>query len=78
VSALVESLILSLCGGAAGTALAYGLLRGMVSLIPRNIPRIEAATIDGSVLVFAVIVSVVTGLLFGVLPGWRMSQLEPV
>jgi predicted permease len=75
---LVESLVLSLFGGAAGTALAHGLLRGMVSLIPRNIPRIEAATIDGGVLAFAIIVSVVTGLLFGVLPAWRMSHLEPV
>jgi predicted permease len=75
---LVESLVLSLFGGAAGTALAHGMLRGMVSLIPRNIPRIEAATIDGGVLAFAIIVSVVTGLLFGVLPAWRMSHLEPV
>jgi putative ABC transport system permease protein len=75
---LVESLVLSLFGGAAGTMLAYELLRGMVSLIPRNIPRIEAATIDGGVLAFAIIVSVVTGLLFGVLPAWRMSHLEPV
>jgi predicted lysophospholipase L1 biosynthesis ABC-type transport system permease subunit len=75
---LVESLVLSLCGGAAGTALAYGLLRGMVGLIPRDIPRIETATIDGSVLAFAVSVSVVTGLLFGLLPAWRLSHLEPV
>jgi predicted permease len=75
---LVESLVLSLCGGAGGTALAYGLLQGMVSLIPRDIPRIETATIDGSVLAFAVSVSVVTGLLFGLLPAWRLSHLEPV
>jgi predicted permease len=75
---LMESLVLSLCGGAAGTALAYGLLQGMVSLIPRDIPRIGAATIDGSVLAFAVSVSVVTGLLFGLLPAWRLSHLEPV
>ncbi len=75
---LLESLVLSLCGGAAGTALANGLLRGMVSLIPRDIPRIEAATIDGSVLAFAIAVSVVTGLLFGMLPAWRLSHLEPV
>ena len=38
----------------------------------------EGATIDGSVLVFVLVVSVVTGLLFGVLPAWRMSHLEPV
>jgi predicted permease len=75
---LVESLVLSLCGGFAGVALAFGLLRGMVKLMPLDIPRMEGATIDGSVLVFVLIVSVVTGVLFGILPAWRMSHLEPV
>ena len=75
---LVESVVLSFCGGLAGVTLAFGLLRGMVRLIPLDIPRVESAAIDGSVLVFVVVVSVVTGLLFGVLPAWRISQLEPV
>ncbi len=75
---LVESVVLSSCGGLAGVAMAYGLLPGMAGLIPRDIPRVQEAAIDGSVLIFVVIVSVVTGLLFGVLPAWRMSQLEPV
>src|SRR5580658_2798277 len=74
---LVESVALSLCGGIAGVALAFGLLRGMVRLAPLDIPRMENATIDGAVLVFVVVVSVVTGLLFGVLPALRMSQLRP-
>lgn len=75
---LVESVVLSFCGGVAGVAVAFGLLRSMMSLIPRNIPRIDNASIDESVFVFVVAVSVITGLLFGVLPAWRMSQLEPV
>jgi predicted permease len=75
---LVESLVLSFCGGVAGVVLAFGLLRGMVRLMPLHIARMEGATIDGSVLVFVLVVSVVTGLLFGVLPAWRMSHLEPV
>ena len=74
---LVESVVLSLCGGIAGVALAFGLLRGMVRLMPRNIPRMEHATVDGTVLLFVVAVSVVTGLLFGVLPALRMSQSKP-
>ena len=74
---LVESVVLSFCGGVAGVVLAFGLLRGMVRLMPVNIPRMESATIDGTVLVFVVVVSVVTGLLFGVLPAWRMSELKP-
>lgn len=74
---LVESVILSLFGGMAGVALGYGLLRGTVRLVPVNIPRIESATIDGSVLLFVLVLSILTGLLFGVLPAWRMSELRP-
>jgi predicted permease len=74
---LVESVVLALSGGLAGVALAFALLRGMSRLMPLDIPRLEDARIDGSVLVFVVVVSVITGLLFGVLPALRMSQLEP-
>jgi predicted permease len=74
---LVESVALSLCGGIAGVALAFGMLRGMVTLMPLDIPRMEDATIDGTALMFVVAVSVITGLLFGVLPAWRMSELRP-
>jgi len=74
---LVESVTLSLLGGIAGVALAFGLLRAMVRLMPLNIPRMENASIDLSVLAFVVVVSVATGLLFGVLPSWRMSHLKP-
>ena len=74
---LVESVTLSLCGGIAGVALSFGLLRGIVSLMPLDIPRIQNAGIDTSVLLFVLLVSVVTGLLFGVIPSWRMSQLKP-
>ncbi len=75
---LVESVVLSVCGGAAGVALAYALLRGMVTVMPLDIPRMEHAAIDGTVLGFVVLVSVITGLLFGVVPALRMSQLRPV
>jgi predicted permease len=75
---LVESVVISLGGGLTGVGLAYGVLRSMTRLAPLDIPRMEDATIDGSVLLFAVGLSVVTGLLFGVLPAWRMSELEPV
>jgi putative ABC transport system permease protein len=74
---LVESVALSFCAGIAGVALAFGLLRGMLNLMPLNIPRMEAATIDGTVMVFVVILSVVTGLLFGLFPALRMSDLRP-
>jgi putative ABC transport system permease protein len=74
---LVESVTLSLSGGAAGVALAYGLVRAIVKLMPLNIPRIEDASIDRGVLLFVLVVSLITGLLFGLLPAWRMSQSKP-
>lgn len=74
---LVESVTLSLCGGIAGVALAFGLLRGVVKLMPLDMPRMQDAWIDGSVLLFSLAVSVFTGLLFGVIPSWRMSQVKP-
>jgi predicted permease len=74
---LVESLILSLCGGIAGVALAYALVHATVALVPLNIPRMEEASVDGSVLLFTVIVCLITGVLLGVLPAWRMSRAMP-
>lgn len=72
---LVESLVLALCGGITGIALAFAMLRSIVRLMPLDIPRIENASIDGTVLLFLVFISMIAGLLFGVLPAWRMSNL---
>jgi predicted permease len=74
---LLESLLLSLLGGAAGVALAFGLIHAVLKLMPVQIPRIGNASIDGGVLVFALIVSVVTALLFGAFPAWRLSRTAP-
>jgi predicted permease len=74
---LVESVTLSLCGGVAGVALAYGLVHASVKLMPLDIPRLENASIDGRVLFFDLLLSLVTGLVFGALPAWRMSRSTP-
>jgi predicted permease len=74
---LVESVTLSFCGGIAGVGLGYGLLHALVRLMPLDIPRMQEASVDGRVLVFALVVSVATGLLFGVVPAWRMSRSAP-
>jgi predicted permease len=74
---LSESVILSLCGGIAGIAFAGVMLKATVSMLPVEIPRIGQVTVNGTVLAFAVTVSVLTGILFGLLPAWRMSQVEP-
>jgi predicted permease len=74
---LVESLVLSLLGGAAGVGLAKVILTTIVNFVPKAVPRLNEVTLDARVLGFAIAVSVVTGLLFGVLPALRMSQLKP-
>ena len=74
---LVESATLSLGGGVAGVALAYWLLHVAVRLMPLDVPRVQDASIDGSVLLFVLAVSLATGILFGVVPAWRMSRSMP-
>ncbi len=74
---LVESLLLSLCGGLAGVAISALVLRGLVRLVPENLPRIDQVGVDATVVTFSIAVSLVTGLLFGVLPAWRMARTDP-
>jgi predicted permease len=74
---LVESITLSVLGGAAGVALAYGLVHATVRLMPLDIPRMNSASIDASVLLFDLVVSLVAGVVFGLLPALRMARSAP-
>jgi putative ABC transport system permease protein len=74
--ALTESLVLSLLGGALGCAVAYGLLRLFVSIAPQGIPRLQQAGIDLRVLLFALGITLASGLLFGFAPAWRPPEPE--
>src|SRR6185437_3561081 len=65
------------CGGVAGITLAFGLIRALLNLLPLEIPRMQAASVDGGVLVFVLVISVVTGLLFGAFPALRSSRSAP-
>ncbi len=70
---LTESAVLSLAGGALGLGLAYLVLPVLISLAPVDMPRLDRLAIDGVVLVFTAGVSLVTGLLFGLVPALRVS-----
>lgn len=74
---LLESILLSLGGGAMGIALAYGLIRVMLRLMPVEIPRMQSAGVNVDALIFVLIASFFSGLLFGVLPAWRLSRSSP-
>ena len=67
---LTESLLLASVGGALGLAVAWWLMKSIIAVAPEDIPRLAAATIDGPVLAFALLVSLATGLTFGTLPAW--------
>lgn len=65
---LVESLTLALCGGALGVALAHGGLQVLLTMAPTNLPRLPEISIDAIVIGFAVTLSLLSGLLFSVIP----------
>jgi putative ABC transport system permease protein len=73
---LVESVVLSALGGLAGLALASTGVRILNASLPPNVlPALDIA-INGGVLMFAALVSVLTGLLFGLAPAWSMSRAD--
>ncbi len=74
--ALAESLLLGVLGGLAGCWFAQLLLRLFVSIAPDGIPRLEQATIDVRVLLFALGVSLLSGILFGLASALRRPAPE--
>lgn len=75
---LGESLVLSICGGIAGCALAYLATPALLSLIGDSIPRAADAGVDTRVLTFAFLLSLVTGIVFGVLPALSGARTDLV
>jgi predicted permease len=73
---LTESLLLALLGGAAGLAIAKVALQVVRSVNPGNIPRLEAIALDRTVLLFTLVVSILTGLLFGLVPALRAARVD--
>jgi len=73
---LTESLLLAATGGALGAVLAFTLLKALVRLNPGDIPRFDEIAIDGRVLLFAVAISLATGIVFGILPALAASRVN--
>lgn len=73
---LAESLVLAGLGGVAGVFLAFWGVGVLRAVIPANIPRAQEIGLDPTVLGFALLVSVVAGLGFGILPSLRMMRLQ--
>ena len=73
---LTESAILAIVGGFAGLVLAHAAVQALVAFSPGNLPRLEEVGIDHVVVGFTLILSLVTGTVFGTLPAFRLSGME--
>jgi predicted permease len=73
---LVESVLLALTGGLLGLALTAVAIRVLRLLEPENIPRLVEVTADGRVVAFTFVISVLTGVVFGLVPALRASRVD--
>ncbi|MGD8726292.1 MAG: ABC transporter permease, partial [Gemmatimonadales bacterium] len=71
---LTEAMIVSFLGGVFGVLLSVAGIRGFVALMPPWFPRAEEIGLDGRVLLFALLVTVVTGIVFGIGPALQASR----
>jgi len=74
---MTESLMLALVGGIAGVVLAYIGVDVLVAMSAGTIPEAEQIRFDGRLAGFAVAVTAVTGIIFGLFPAWQASRIQP-
>jgi predicted permease len=74
---LTESLVLALLGGVLGCVLSVWGVKTVLAMSAGMLPRVEDVRVDGRVIAFGFLLSVMTGLLFGLLPALRAGHAEP-
>jgi predicted permease len=72
----IENLLLAFVGGLAGVAVGYAALRGLLSLLPEHYLPVAGVSLDWRVLAFTLTVSVLTSLLFGMLPALAVRKVD--
>jgi putative ABC transport system permease protein len=75
--ALTEAVLLSAVGGALGLLLASWSVDALLALGPRGVPRLAEISVDGRVLGFTLLVSVIIGIAFGLVPAMVAARQEP-
>ncbi|HJQ25183.1 MAG TPA: ABC transporter permease [Blastocatellia bacterium] len=73
---LTESLLVAVLGGAAGLLLAGWLIDALIALGPSQLPRLQAVKVDWQILGFTLALTLLTGLLFGLVPAWQGAKLN--
>ncbi len=73
---LTEGSIVSLAAGLIGLLLAFWVIKGLIRMCPADIPRMNETRMDVSVLLFALGLSIFTGLLFSLLPAWKAADVH--
>ena len=73
---LMESLSLAMIGGALGLGLAYAAIRVLVAMGPASLPRLDEVTVNTPVLLFTLGISLVSGVLFGLIPVLKYSGCQ--
>jgi putative ABC transport system permease protein len=71
---LTESVLLGLIGGLFGLALAFAAIKLLIAVNPANIPRLSEIDIDGRVLGFTLLISLLTGVIFGLVPALQATK----
>ena len=75
---LVESLVLATAGGIVGIAIAFGLTRGLIALVPTSgRPLLISPSPDARILIFTLALTCLTGVVFGLVPALRASRTDP-
>jgi putative ABC transport system permease protein len=71
---LAESLLIALLGGAGGLALAYAFIPALQAINPINADFVKHVDVDPTVLAFTLLISIATGLIFGLAPAWQAAR----
>jgi len=74
---LVESVLLSFLGAGAGIAVAKAAVEGLRQFGPANVPRLHDVVLHPTVLLFTLAISLLSAIIFGFAPAWRLSHIAP-
>ncbi|MGI9088310.1 MAG: ABC transporter permease [Chthoniobacterales bacterium] len=73
---LTESVLLAALGGGLGLLIAGWGTSALIAAVPQNIPRTDTIQLDGAVLAFTLLLSLGTGIIFGLVPAWQASHID--